>query len=37
MSQQNTWWIVANADDPVHGWHWNLFFENPADPEQTYN
>ena len=37
IPQQNMWWIVANDNDPVHGWHWDQFFENPADPEQTDN
>jgi len=37
MAQPNMWWIVAYDRDPEHGWHWDQFFENPADPEQTYN
>ena len=37
MTQLNTWWVVASDKDPEHGWHWDQFFNHPADPEQPYD
>ena len=33
MAKPNSWWIVASKKDPLHGWHWDTYFNDPHDPD----